>query len=134
MTEKNKLSRRAALARLGLGAAAVYMVPSMTTLGMAHASEASKPSEPSKASEPSRVSAPSEPSEPSKASVPSEPSTPSEASSASMPSLPSGVDVDAETRAAFDTCANSTTTVEELAQCLTDAGLDAEALLAEYLI
>lgn len=128
MTTKNKLSRRAALSRLGLGAAAAYMVPSMTTLGIAHASEASKASEPS---EPSEPSAPSEASEASEASAASEAS---EASSASMPSMPSAVDIDDETRVAFDTCAKSSTTVEELTQCLTDAGLDVDALLAEYLI
>ena len=122
MTENNKLSRRAALARLGLGATAAYMIPSLTTLGMAHASEASK------ASAPSVASAPSEP------SAPSDPSMPSEESGPSLPSLPSGVDVSDDIRATFDQCRETSTTVEELATCLTEAGLDANALLAEYLI
>ena len=125
MTENNKLSRRAALARLGLGATAAYMIPSLTTLGMAHASEASK------ASVPSVASAPSEPSDP---SDPSDPSMPSEESGPSLPSLPSGVDVSDDIRATFESCRETSTTVEELATCLTEAGLDANALLAEYLI
>lgn len=68
------LSRRQALARLGLGAAALYAAPALLPLNRAAAASVSEPSvsEPS-VSEPSEPSAPSEPSV---ASLPSEPSVP----------------------------------------------------------
>jgi hypothetical protein len=56
---KNVLSRRDALARIGLFAAAAYAVPAFTTLTVARASESSAPSEPSEPSEPSVPSTPS---------------------------------------------------------------------------
>ena len=73
-TEKT-LSRRKALARIGLFATAAYTIPAFATLSMAQAnsgaSEASSSSEASDPSEPSEASAPSEASGPS-ISIPSE--------------------------------------------------------------
>lgn len=60
MTGSVKLSRRQALARLGLGATVAYMTPTLLGLSEARASSApSRPSAPSAASPPSSPSGPS---------------------------------------------------------------------------
>jgi hypothetical protein len=97
MTKAKPISRRAALARLGLGAASVYMSPAMLGLSKAHAassasapspaSPASPPSPPSKASPPSPASPPSAPSA---VSSPSGPSRPASSTGNTSPSGPSG--------------------------------------------
>ena len=95
MSGTKRISRRAALARLGMGAAGAYMSPAFVGLSQARASggsEASAASAASPASTPSPASAASPasgPSAPSRASEPSRPSGP-EASSGSPVSGPSG--------------------------------------------
>ena len=112
----SKLSRRAALAKLGLLTGAAYLAPALTTISFAQ-----EGSSPSAASEPSAASAPSEPRAP---SAPSEPSEPSEPSSASIPSLPSTASVDEQTREAYEVCRSSASTEAEFVTCLTAAGID----------
>lgn len=88
MTRNANISRRQALARLGLGVATAYMSPVVTGLSQARASTASpasKPSAQSKASPPSKASPASKASPPSRASRPSRPSSPSASSSPSGP-------------------------------------------------
>lgn len=84
MSARKPISRRVALARLGLGAATAYVSPVMLGLSMAHAA--------SNSSEPSETSAPSPASSPSPASAPSPVSAPSRPSSPSGPSQPEGGD------------------------------------------
>lgn len=80
MSSDKRISRRAALARLGLAAAGSYVAPAM--LGLSHAraasssSPASKPSPASKASRPSPASGPSPASRASRPSASSGPSSP----------------------------------------------------------
>lgn len=76
MTNKNGITRRAALARLGLGAASVYMSPGIFGISVAHAA--------------SSVSGSSGSSDASAASPASAVSSPSAASTASSPSASSG--------------------------------------------
>jgi hypothetical protein len=102
MTQVKNISRRTALARLGLTAAAVYVSPGFLGISQAHAaSSATEPSEasaPSPASNPSPVSDPSTPTAPSSGSSPSSPSQlnpsrasgPSSAGSCRQTSLPDG--------------------------------------------
>ncbi len=81
MTDERQISRRAALARLGLGAAAAYVAPSVAGLSYARAS--SEPSSPSTSSSPSQPS-------PSQSSTPSAPDPdPSQELGASATSGPS---------------------------------------------
>ncbi len=82
MTGGKRISRRAALARLGFGAVGAYMAPSVTRLSAAQAASSASP--PSPASDPSPASAPT------RASPPSDPSPPSAASQSSAPTRPSG--------------------------------------------
>ncbi len=77
-TPDTRLTRRAALARLGLAAGAVYVAPAMIGFDAARASGNSAPSA---ASAPSPVSAPSRMSRPSRTSAPSRMSRPSGSSS-----------------------------------------------------
>lgn len=86
MTQNRNLSRRKALARLGLGFASAYMTP--TVVGLSTARAASGVSDPTPPSAPSPASSPTPPSSPSPASPPSNPTTPSAASQASSPSQP----------------------------------------------
>lgn len=76
MTGREKLSRRQALARLGLGVTVAYVAP--TLLGLSEARASSAPSPPSSPSAPSPASPASRPSAPSTALPPSSPSGPSE--------------------------------------------------------
>jgi hypothetical protein len=62
---ETSISRRKLLARIGLAAGAVYIAPSVTSLGMAHASA---PSAPSRQSRPSRQTRPTRPTRPSRQS------------------------------------------------------------------
>ncbi|SFR32973.1 hypothetical protein SAMN04488005_0410 [Yoonia tamlensis] len=75
MTKDHHITRRAALARLGLGTAAAYMSPAFLGLSKAHA--ASSATAPSAASNPSPASDPTAPSPPTPPSTPSGPSQPS---------------------------------------------------------
>ena len=85
MTDTIRISRRTALARLGLGAASIYMSPVIVGLSKAHAgSGVSQASPASPASPPSRASPPSPPSAASGASGPSGPG------SCRQTSLPNG--------------------------------------------
>ena len=71
MKGTNRISRRAALARLGLGAAGIYVSPVILGLSKAHAaSSVSSSSAPSSSSPPSPPSPPSAPSSPSGPSGP----------------------------------------------------------------
>jgi hypothetical protein len=92
MSDGKRISRRAALFRLGLGAASAYMAPSMVGLSQARASSASPASAPSPATPPSAPSPASVPSPVSPPSAPSTPSGPSEpgGGTPSSPSGPSG--------------------------------------------
>lgn len=97
MTKATRITRRAALARLGLAASGVYMAPAMLGLSKAHAaSSVSAPSTQSPASPatpPSPPSPPSRPSPPSGATQPSQPtapSGPSGAGSCARTTLPGG--------------------------------------------
>lgn len=89
MTAKPNITRRAALARLGLTAASVYMAPGIFGVSVAHASSgvsaASPPSPASPASPPSPASNPSPPSGPSRPGSVNE-----NADSCRQPSLPNG--------------------------------------------
>ncbi len=76
MTNSKPISRRAALARLGLSAASVYMSPGILGISRAHA--ASSVSSPSPVSPATPPSPPSNPSPPSAASNPSGPSQPAD--------------------------------------------------------
>jgi hypothetical protein len=80
MTQAKRISRRAALARLGLGAASMYMSPIILGLSKAHAASsvsiASSPSPASSTSTPNAPSRATPPSAPSAASSPSGPSEP----------------------------------------------------------
>jgi len=80
MTKDRRISRRAALARLGLGVAGAYVAPAFVGLSQARASGASGSSGSSSASPASS---------PSPASTPSSPSTPG-VDGTSQPSGPSG--------------------------------------------
>lgn len=84
MSGRASISRRAALARLGLGISAIYVSPAVTGLSAAHAS--SGPSDGSAPSPASPASAPSAPSRPSR------PSGPSAASGVDAASTPSGAE------------------------------------------
>ncbi len=84
MRGRTSISRRAALARLGLGISAIYVSPAVTGLSAAHAS--SSPSGGSAPSPASKASAPSAPSRPSR------PSGPSSASGAGAAPSPSGAE------------------------------------------
>lgn len=89
MKRTNRISRRAALARLGLGAASIYMSPVILGLSKAHAaSSVSDASSPSPASPASPASSPSPPS---RATPPSPPSAASSSSGPSQPTNPNGV-------------------------------------------
>ena len=94
MKRTNRICRRAALARLGLGAASIYMSPVILGLSKAHAassvSDASSPSPASPASSPSPPSRATPPSPPSAASNPSGPSQPTNRDGVSLSSGPSG--------------------------------------------
>lgn len=76
------ITRRAALARLGLAVGAAYCSPALTQLSSAQAASA-----PSALSEPSEASAPSAPSRVSRPTAPTAPTAPSRAT---RPSTPSG--------------------------------------------
>lgn len=82
MTRSKRITRREALTRLGLGAAGVYMAPSLTGLSMARAASSSSPASPASRATP--------PSPASPASRPSPASGPSPVSKSSTPSAPSG--------------------------------------------
>ncbi len=96
MKRNNRISRREALKRLGLGAAGAYIAPSLAGLSMARAASSSSPPSPaSRATPPSPASPASRPSPVSRASAPSGPSRPSgptgpNGSGGSQPSGPSG--------------------------------------------
>lgn len=83
MTQNKHISRRAALARLGLSAAAVYMSPGILGISTAHAA-----SSVSTASPPSPATPPSPASPASSATPPSAPTQASNASNSSSPSQP----------------------------------------------
>lgn len=84
MTAPKKISRREALARLGLGAAAAYVAPAVTGLSAAMAKSGSSSSSP--ASRPSIASSPSPSSAPSRPSLSSGASGASDVSGVSAPS------------------------------------------------
>lgn len=91
MRQKASISRRTALARLGLGVATTYMAPTIAGISVAHAaSGVSDPSAPSPPSPASPASTPTPPSSPSPASPASDPSAPSSPSPVSGPSQPGG--------------------------------------------
>lgn len=99
MTNSKPITRRAALARLGLSAASVYMSPGILGISKAHAaSSVSTPSPVSPATPPSPPSTPSPPSKPSGPSQPenrtggrtSSTSGPSTAGTCQQSSLPAG--------------------------------------------
>lgn len=97
MKKEMPITRRAALARLGLGAASTYFAPGIFGISMAHAassssapSAASPPSAATPPSAPSPVSAASNPSPPSAASGPSGPAQPGAPENAATSSGPSG--------------------------------------------
>ena len=92
------ISRRAALVRLGLGAAAVYCAPAMTSLSAARAASGSGKS--GSPSEPSAPSAPSTPSTPSAPTAPSNPTAPSDG----VPSPPPTTEPNTGSRAASGGC------------------------------
>ncbi len=83
MKRTNRISRRAALARLGLGAAGIYVSPVILGLSKAHAA-----SSVSASSAPSLSSPPTPPSPPSAPSSPSGPSRPNDGTGLSGPSGP----------------------------------------------
>ena len=84
MTQRKQISRRAALARIGMTAAACYVSPSFLGVSTAHAA--------SSVTEPSQASAPTPPSAASPVSTVSSPTPPSNTTSSSSPSqnTPSG--------------------------------------------
>lgn len=82
MTARKAISRRAALTRLGLGAASAYIAPSLVGLSTARA--ASSPSEPSPASDPTP------PSDPSPASAATAPSAPNPSGPSTGPARTNG--------------------------------------------
>lgn len=80
MTQAKGISRRAALARLGLAVGGAYLAPAMVGLSAARA--ASNPSPPSAPSEPT---APTPPSPPSPVTAPTAPTAPSVVTAPSVP-------------------------------------------------
>lgn len=88
MTSDTRITRRAALMRLGLGAASAYVSPSIVGLSAAHAQSAA--SDPTRPSAPTRASTPTPPSSPSPVSRASTPSRPGTSNPTSGPSSPSG--------------------------------------------
>ena len=93
MTNSKPITRRAALARLGLSAASVYMSPGILGISKAHAaSSVSTPSPVSPATPPSPPSKPSGPSQPESRTDgrTSRPSGPSTAGTCQQSSLPGG--------------------------------------------
>lgn len=85
MSQSKAISRRAALARLGLTAASVYMSPGIMGISMAHAA--------SSVSDASQSSAATPPSPPSPPSVVSATSGPSSAGSCQQTTLPGGANI-----------------------------------------
>ena len=111
--ETKQLTRRAALARLGVVAAVGYTVPAFTTLSTANAS-----------SDASASSASSGSSESSASSGTSGVSVPSEGS---FPSLPSG-SLDEGQKAVYEGCKETSTDIDGFKICLSEGGIDTSGL------
>ena len=107
MQEKKteKLTRRAAMTRLGVVATAGYIVPGLAAFSAAHASTSSEASSSSDSSD---------------SSTASEESVASKVSTASLPSLPSDAGITQEQKDIYKQCGEDGSSE---AECLNEAGI-----------